>query len=90
MGLFDFLKKKPAAGPSATPAAATGRALPPLPQATAADLGPAIDAGDYARAAVAFMQQPDAGTQIGIACPALLLAYADRFDEVTSRSMAAR
>jgi hypothetical protein len=73
MGLFDFLKK--------TPAAAAGPTLPPLPQATAADLAPAMDAGEYARAAVAFMQQPDAGTQIGIACTALLLAYADRFDE---------
>ncbi len=85
MGLFDFLKKKPAAAPTAAPTATPGPALPPLPQATAAELGPAMDAGDYARAAVAFMQQPDAGTQIGIACTALLLAYADRFDEALAR-----
>lgn len=82
MGLFDFLKK-PAAAPSA--AAATRPALPPLPQATAADLGPAMDAGDYARAAAAFMQQADAGTPTGIACTALLLAYADRFDDALTR-----
>lgn len=85
MGLFDFLKKKPADVPSAAPAAAARPALPPLPNATAADLEPAMDAGDYARAAVAFMQQPDAGTQTGIACAALLLAYADRFDEAIAK-----
>jgi len=85
MGLFDFLKKKPAATPSAAPAASRGPALPPLPQASAADLVPAMDAGDYAKAAVAFMQQPDAGTQAGIACTALLLAYADRFDEAIAK-----
>ncbi len=82
MGLFDFLKKKPADAPSAPP---TSRALPPLPQATAADLEPAMDAGDYARAAVAFMQQRDAGTPSGIACTALLLAYAERFDDALTR-----
>ncbi len=82
MGLFDFLKKKPADAPTA---ATRGPALPPLPHATAADLGPAMEAGDYAKAAVAFMQQPDAGTQVGIACAALLLAYADRFDDAIAK-----
>jgi protein involved in temperature-dependent protein secretion len=85
MGLFDFLKKKPAAAPTAAPAAPRGPAVPPLPQASAADLVPAMEAGDYAKAAVAFMQQSDAGTQIGIACAALLLAYADRFDEAIAK-----
>jgi len=81
MGLFDFLKKKPAAAPAAPPAPA----LPPLPQATAADLEPAMNAGDYAKAAAAFMQQPDSGTQGGVACTALLLAYAERFDDAYAR-----
>jgi protein involved in temperature-dependent protein secretion len=81
LGLFDFLKKKPAATPIAGPAASRGPAAAPLPQASAADLAPAMEAGDYAKAAVAFMQQSDAGTQTGIATTALLLAYAERFDE---------
>lgn len=87
MGLFDFLKKTPATAPTVAPAATAAPAhpaLPPLPHATAADLKPAIEAGDYARIAVAFMQQPDSGTQIGIACTALLLAYAERFDEAVA------
>src|SRR4051812_3764578 len=41
----------------------------------------AIQEGDYARAYEALQRTPEAGTQIGAACGAFLLALIERFDE---------
>lgn len=43
------------------------------------DLAAAMEAGDYAAAYAAFIQQPDAGTQGGLANAALLLGMCERF-----------
>lgn len=52
------------------------------------DMFAAIAAGDYATAYEALLRGPDAATQIGDACAAVLLAMLERFDEALQRARA--